>query len=247
MASGLYIEHQRDYHIGRWLFTLVLICMLSLVGWFAYHWYTTGEQPPIIPLPASALADTSVNENPLSQADIENHKVPTKHPRYISIPSLGVDKARVQSVGLTQYKTLAMPKNILDAGWYKESAFPGQGYGAVLLDGHSDGVSRDGIFAKLSELKNGDEIIIERGDGKKLTYTVVENQTESIKDANTTGMQRLLTPYDETAEGLGIIATTGKWIPRDKVFDKRVLIRAVVAEQPQEDNADKAQAKVLEE
>jgi hypothetical protein len=35
-------------------------------------------------------------------------------------------------------------------------------------------------------------------------------------------------PYDTSKEGLGLITNAGNWIPRDKVFDKRILLRAVL-------------------
>ena len=201
--------------------------MLSVAGWYGYKWFTTGEEPPVVPLPAAALADPSVDETKVTTADIESYTVPATHPRYISIPALGVMQARVQTVGITKNNTLDTPKNISDTAWYNKSAIPGSGYGAVLIDGHNGGISRDGVFANLNTLKSGDEITIERGDGKKIRYSVVENRTESLQDANTTGMKRLMTPYNSTQEGLGLITCAGNWIPRDKVFDKRVLVRAV--------------------
>ncbi len=225
--AGLYIEHRRELHLGRWLFILVFIVLIVMTGWFGYRWFTTGEKPPIVPLPASAMADPSVDEKPVTHEQVESYTVPKFHPRYISIPALGIAKARVQSVGLTEDNVLDTPRNISDTAWYKKSAFPGQGYGSVLIDGHSGGISRDGVFVHLDQLKTGDKIIIERGDGKRFTYSVVENKTESLQDANTTGMKRLMTPYDSDREGLGLITCAGNWVPRDHVFDKRILIRAV--------------------
>jgi LPXTG-site transpeptidase (sortase) family protein len=202
--------------------------MLSVAGWYGYKWFTTGEEPPVVPLPAAALADPSVDETKVTTADIENYTVPATHPRYISIPALGVMQARVQTVGLTKNNVLDTPKNISDVAWYNKSALPGSGYGSVIIDGHNGGISRDGVFANLNKLKAGDDITIERGDGKRITYNVVENRTESLHDANTSGMKRLMMPYDNTQEGLGLITCAGNWIPRDKVFDKRVLVRAVI-------------------
>jgi LPXTG-site transpeptidase (sortase) family protein len=211
----------------RWLSAFIVVSLIFAAGWYAYLWYTKGEKPPLVPLPASALADPSVSETPVSTTDIDNYTVPANHPRYISIPALGIDRARVQAVGLTKANVLDTPRNIADTAWYTKSALPGQGYGEVVIDGHNGGVSRDGVFAHLDNLADGDEITVTRGDGKQITYKVVENRTESLKDANTTGMQRLLTPYDTGKEGLGLITCAGNWVPRDKVFDKRILIRAV--------------------
>lgn len=226
--AGLYIESKRDFHWRLWLAILVAIALLASAGWLTYHWFTTGEKPPILPLPASALADPSVNETPVSKAQIASYKVPATHPRYISIPALNITKARVQSVGLTKNNLLDTPANIHDTAWYRDGAFPGQGFGAVIINGHNGGVSRDGVFVGLNKLKSGDRIIVERGDGKKITYVVTENRTESLAETNKTGMKRLLTPYDPAKEGLGLITCAGNWVPRDKVFDKRILVRAVV-------------------
>jgi hypothetical protein len=228
--SGLYLQRKREFGVSRWLFWVLLVAMLAIVTWYGYVWYTKGEKPPIIPLPASALADPSTDESPVTDEALESYKVEPTHPRYLSIPSLGIAKARVQSVGLTKYNTLDMPSNINDTAWYNEGAYPGQGYGSVLIDGHNIGVSHNGVFANLDNLKNGDEIIIERGDGKIFKYAVVENQTESIREANVSGMKRLLTPFEPAKEGLGIITDAGNWVPRDKVFDKRILVRAVAEE-----------------
>lgn len=174
--AGLYLEHKRDFHWRRWLLILVAVLLLAISGWMAYRWFTTGEKPPIIPLPASALADPSVNEETLSKEAIDNYKVSATHPRYISIPALNITKARVQSVGLTKNKLLDTPVNIHDTAWYREGAFPGQGYGAVIINGHNGGMTRDGVFAGLDKLKNGDQIIVERGDGKKITLSPGTNR-----------------------------------------------------------------------
>lgn len=227
MSSGLYIKQKSNRSVPKWILSAVVVAAILVAGWFTYKWFTTGEEPPLVPLPASALADPSVDESPVDLAMINEYTVPDSHPRYITIPALNVMKARVQSIGLTKDNTLDSPKNINDTAWYDKSATPGQGYGSVIIDGHNGGISRDGIFANLNKLKEGDQIIIERGDGEKFNYTVTENKTESLKDANTTGMQRLMTPYDTSKEGLGLITCAGNWVPRDKVFDKRILVRAV--------------------
>jgi len=225
--AGLHIQQKKEVKPLRWIILALLATLLILAGYYGYQWFITGEKPPVVPLPASALADPSIDESPVTQSMIDNYTVPATHPRYISIPALNVVNARVQSVGLTKTNTLDTPKNISDTAWYNKSATPGQGYGSVIIDGHNGGISRDGVFAGLDKLKKGDEIIIERGDGEKFTYTVVENKTESLKDANTTGMKRLMMPFDKSKEGLGLITCAGKWVPRDKVFDQRILVRAV--------------------
>lgn len=227
MAIGLEIDQKRDFRAVRWLIILGIVLLLVAIGYYGVMWYTTGARPPLVPLPAVAYADPTVNETPITKKQIDEYTVPATNPRYISIPSLNVSKARVVLVGLLPNNELDTPLHIDDTGWYDKSAFPGQGYGVVLIDGHNGGISRNGIFSHLDRLKNGDKITIERGDGKKMTYSIVENRTMSLKDANKTGMNRLLQPYDPEKEGLGLITCAGDWVPRDKVFNKRIMVRAV--------------------
>lgn len=231
MSSGLYINRKKERNIVHWAILGILASLIVVAIYYSYQWFTKGDQPPLVPLPASALADPRVDESPVSQAAIDTYTVPATHPRYISIPALNINKARVQQVGLTKDNLLDTPKNISDTAWYTKSALPGQGYGSVLIDGHNGGISRDGVFASLDKLNEGDEISIERGDGKQIKYKVVENRTMSLQQANTTGMKELMTPYESGKEGLGLITCAGKWVPRDKVFDKRILVRAVVVEE----------------
>ncbi len=229
--AGLYIKSKRRPKVViYWLLTLIIVGLIGVGGWFLFAWYMTGTKPPIIPLPASALANPSVDETPITKKQIDEYTVPATNPRYITIPSLGIEKVRVQTVGLTKAKDIDTPKNIGDTAWYNESAHPGQGYGVVVINGHNGGISRDGVFVGLGKLAQGDEIIVERGDGKVIHYEVVENKTESLAQANKTGMKRLFTPYDKTKEGLGLITCAGNWVPRNQVFDERILIRAVVVD-----------------
>ena len=113
-----------------------------------------------------------------------------------------------------------------------------------LLTAGANGPSLDGPAKAVASVptakleRKGDEIIIERGDGKKIRYSVMENKLETLMEANTSGMKRLMTPYDSTKEGLGLITCAGNWVPRDKVFDKRILIRAVAQQAETADNAN---------
>lgn len=227
MASGLYIHRKKDFHVSAWLVLGLALMALFSSGWLAYRWYTTGEVPPFVTLPASAIADTSVDESPISEQSRSNYSVAPRLPRYLSIPSVAVNKVRILSVGITGKDTLELPGNIHDVGWYKESALPGQGYGTVLLNGHSVGLSSKGPFVGLSNVTPKDKIIIERGDGRKVSYKVVDVKVEPLEYAITNGVKRLLTPYDKNKEGLGLISPTGNWIPRDETYSHRVLVRAV--------------------
>lgn len=229
MTPGLRIDQKRDHHIVRWLVLGFLLILFVVSLYHAYNWYTKGVLPPV-PVPAQAMADPSIDETTITDEQVNAHSVPAEHPRYISIPAIGIYKVRVMSVGLTKNNLLDTPKNINDTAWYNKSATPGSGSGAVVLDGHNGGVTKDGVFAQLSYLKEGDTIMIERGDGKQFSYEVASNETMSLQKANSTGMRDMIKSIDPTKEGLSLITCAGAWVPRDKVFDKRVMVRATATQ-----------------
>ncbi len=226
--SGLEIQHKRNYHVIRWAVALTLLAGVGIYAYFGLRWYSTGIESPL-PLPVAA-ADSSVDETPVTDEQIAKHSVATDAPRYVEIPKLGVTKARVTKVGLTDRRILDMPRTLDDTGWYTKSAKPGSGAGAVLIDGYAKGVSRGGTFEKLSILQKGDQVSVERGDSKIFTYEVYDVRTMPFEWVLKAGMKEMMYSVDPSKEGLSLIAPAGKWIPKDKVFDHRVLVRATIVE-----------------
>jgi len=228
MGTGLSIEPHKQRHYGRWLLALVVILAMLVSGYYVYQWYMTGMTPPI-PIPV-AKADPTVDESDIPQSEIDQYTVPAEEPKYISIDTLGVEKTRVFPVGTNDQNLLESPRNIHDAAWYKKSVTPGHGYGAVLINAHSGGISKNGIFTKLSTLKQGDEITVERGDGKLFRYSVIENQTMDLDEVNATGMKMMMQSAEPGSEGLNLITCAGKWVPSLGQFDQRVMLRAIAIE-----------------
>lgn len=225
MATGLEIAKQRETHVWRWGLLLLALIVLAGVGWFALRYYTTGLQPPI-PI-ALATPNANVDEREVTPQEKQQHSVEASHPRYISIPSLDITRARVLQVGVAPSGELDTPPNIHDVGWYNKSVTPGSGSSALLLDGHNGGPTKGGVFERLEDLGVGDLISIERGDGEKFNYEVVENKTLPLKSLNNGGMKRMSESASDSQEGLNIISCTGNWIPAQNTFDQRVTIRAV--------------------
>ena len=228
METGLQIQTKREFHLWHWVVAFIVVGIMCAAAWWGYSWYTKGTPLPI-PI-AAAKGDTSISEADVSAADIDNYSVAPDKPRYILLPTLGIGKTRIYPVGVTKQNILYTPRNINDAAWYNKSVTPGTGYGAVLINAHSGGISKDGVFANLGILKNGDIVKVERGDGKELNYRVVENQTMSLEEATTSGMKMMMQSADSSKEGLNLITCAGKWIPRLGQFDQRVMIRAVYAD-----------------
>ena len=219
----------------RKIFTIILvISWLSFAGFSAYYIYThfIDVKPEVITRVDPNGVEIKVDERPVTVQAKQEWTVPASHPRYISIPKLGIENARIVQLGIIK-KTgqLDAPVSIHEAGWYNGSALPGKG-GAMLMDGHNGGPNFGGIFEKLRDLKNGDEIIIERGDGKKLTYVVKDNRDMNVKDindpANKWGMATMTNSIEAGKEGLNIITCVGQWDERSQTFNERTMLRSVI-------------------
>ena len=77
----------------------------------------------------------------------------------------------------------------------------------------------------------GSDIIVERGDGQKITYEVKdvrEMTVDEINDENNKfGMSTMLDSFEPSKEGLNIITCVGDWDYSKNTFNKRVVLRAV--------------------
>ncbi|GAA0535830.1 hypothetical protein GCM10011581_24640 [Saccharopolyspora subtropica] len=120
----------------------------------------SGGYPPVAP-PASAAA-------PLASAAA----LPASEPVWLEIPRIGARSSLVP-LGLNPDRTVQVPP--LDqpmlAGWYKHGPTPGETGPAVIL-GHVNGNGEEGIFARLRELRPGDEILVGRRDGRVARFVV---------------------------------------------------------------------------
>jgi hypothetical protein len=210
------------------------VCWLLLIGYTGFYIYVNFIQTKDISSSSSqTVASHEVDETEVTQEKKDDYQVPNpSFPRYLSIPSLKISNARVVQIGtIKDTGQLDSPKSIYDAGWYTKSGLPGAGKGAVLIDGHNGGPTKGGIFENLGSLSKGSEIIIERGDGQRITYQVVDNREMSVEDinneSNPLGMKTMLNSMDPKKEGLNMITCVGDWDYAKNTFNKRVMLRAV--------------------
>ena len=173
---------------------------------------TTKKQPP----PTTALATVKPTYQSLA-----SYTVPANNPRYIKIPSLGVN-ARILNVSTDKNGALKTPNNVFDTAWYNQSNLPGEP-GAMLIDGHVSSWTSHGVFYGIKKLVGGDSISITRGDGKVFNYSVVSTK---IYDVNNVDMKAAVTPIDSTVPGLNLITCGGKVKPGTSEFNERVIVFA---------------------
>ncbi len=177
--------------------------------------------PPVLQRP-SETAPSSVKPSPVA---VKNYIVAPDLPRYITIPDIGVEKARIVRIGLTKDNQISNPNNIYDVGWYTGSSKPGLS-GAMLMFGHISNWTANGVFYNLKRLKLNDKIIVERGDGKTFTFVV---RATKVYPAHKVDMQAALSPIDTNAQGLNLITCTGKIIKGTSDFSERLVVYTSLA------------------
>lgn len=161
-----------------------------------------------------------------SATEVAEYRVAADRPRYLSIEKLGINKARVLPMGVNAAGELSTPNNIFDVGWYYNSGKPGKG-GTLLIDGHNGGPHVEGVFKALPALLEGDIIVIERGDGEIFKYSVVENNTIALSDANDYMATAIRTPTSGR-ESLTLISCAGEWSDQQKTYMSRQFVRAIL-------------------
>lgn len=175
---------------------------------------------------AVAVETESLDEEKPTKTQIEEYKVAADQPRYLSIPKLNIDKARIVAVGVKASGELGTPNNIFDVGWYNASGKPGQG-GVIVIDGHNGGPHVHGVFKDLPSLAAGDIIKIERGDGEIFEYKVVENETVLLSEANNYMKTAFKSP-EPGKESVTLISCTGEWSQKQGTYLSRQFTRAVL-------------------
>jgi sortase (surface protein transpeptidase) len=150
---------------------------------------------------------------------LANYTVAADHPRALYIDKLNV-RTRVLPMGIAGDGSIESPKAVFDAGWYTGSAKPGES-GAMFLDGHASGATRQGLMAYIDTLVVGDVVRIEKGDGTELLYEVVHVETVPLEGID---MNKVLSVYGDAESGLNIMTCTGTWIPEKLTYDHRVVV-----------------------
>jgi sortase (surface protein transpeptidase) len=217
------------------VWAVLVLAWVCLAGYVGFYLIQKATQKPGITTTVVNGVETTIDETPITEQAKNEHTVPADNPRYISIPDLGIQNARVVGIGLVKNTSqLDAPISIHDAGWYTASVKPGAGTGALLMDGHNGGPNYGGIFEKLGNLKAGAKIIIERGDGQKITYEVRDNRQMTVDEINNAdnkwGMSTMLNSIEAGKEGLNIITCVGQWLQDSQTFNSRVMLRAVRTE-----------------
>jgi hypothetical protein len=144
--------------------TAVLILGLSGVIYFGLNL----ETPATIRL----VGSSSVSAAPVKAAEDAVHTkvLPRSEPLNLHIEKINLDTT-LTPVGLEADGSIAMPDGFDIAGWYTHGPTPGE-LGPAVIVGHVDSTEGIAIFWRLRELMPGDEIIVDRQDGRTARFRV---------------------------------------------------------------------------
>lgn len=205
---------------------LLAVFFIRVAVWEdGYYREKEGSEREEIAAPSQHEQEDLVEEKP-TEEEVEEYFVPPDHPRYLTIERIGVYNARMIPVGVGAYGELDTPNNIFDVGWYESSGMPGQGK-TMLVDGHNGGPHVHGVFKDLPDLEIGDIIMVERGDGLKYRYTIVENSEVPIDKADAYMSTALRSP-EAGREAITLITCSGEWSQVQGTYMARQFVRAVL-------------------
>jgi hypothetical protein len=95
-------------------------------------------------------------------------------PVRLEIPAIGVD-AKIIRLGLNADRSLEVPTNFFEAGWWSGGPRPGEA-GAAVIAGHVDSQTGPAAFYRLRDLRPHDTIFVERRDGTRARFTVLGSE-----------------------------------------------------------------------
>ena len=205
---------------------LILIFLIRVAVWEdAYYREKEGSERDEAVI-VMGPEDEEIIEVPPTEEEVVEYKVAPDRPRYLTVEKLGVYNARILPMSINSKGELNTPNNIFDVGWYEASSKPGEG-GTMVIDGHNGGPHVHGVFKDLPSLGVGDIIQVERGDGVKYRYRVVDNVTVPLVEADNYMSKAMRSP-ETGKESITLISCTGEWSQTQKTYLSRQFTRAVL-------------------
>jgi hypothetical protein len=150
----------------------VAVFVLVLIGLGSREVVDSVTAAPLAPPPAPAAPAAPTT------TDVPRGLLPSP-PVLVEIPKL---KARSSLIPLRLNRDGSMEvppvEHPMQAGWYSYGPTPGE-VGPAVLVGHVDGREGAGIFYHLDRLVPGDEVVVTRRDGSRVTFRIRRVETVS--------------------------------------------------------------------
>lgn len=132
---------------------------------------------PATPSPAAPAGSTAGREAPGPEVPVSRATLPPAGstpaaPARILSPTIDVDLP-VVPVGIAEDGQMELPDTVREVGWYEYGPRPGDREGTTVLAAHVD-TRADGLgpFARLRELRRGDDLTVTDARGRERRYEV---------------------------------------------------------------------------
>lgn len=175
-------------------------------------------QPPHIKNVLSYSTDKP-SQSPIKASSYVSTAGPTE-PKYISLPTISA-QGFIQKVSIDQNGQIATPNNVNLAGWYVNSAAPGQP-GLSIIVGHVDGYTSPGIFLHLNKLQPGTAFTLQLGNGTILTYSVMQVTAVDASSA----VSVLFSQNPSVKSQLNLITCGGTFNSAARSYEQRIIVSA---------------------
>jgi sortase (surface protein transpeptidase) len=126
-------------------------------------------------------------------------------PVRVEVPAIGIS-ASVVPVGLNPDGSMEVPPTAL-AGWYRLGPAPGA-IGPAVLVGHVDSRAGPAVFYRLTALRRGDAVLVDRADGTQARFVISAITVVGKAEFPTAAV---FAPTDNAA--LRLITCTGSFDP----------------------------------
>lgn len=142
----------------------------------------------------------------------------------LHIPAIGVSATEVMDLAVDDTGEVEVPpvEQPMRLGWYAPGVAPGE-VGPHVMLGHVNGGGEDGIFARLHELRPGDDIHVPTASG---THSYIVDRVQTVpKDEFPTA-----DVYGDTEKPeLRLITCGGTWDPAAHSYEDQIIVYATEA------------------
>ncbi|EHR51278.1 sortase (surface protein transpeptidase) [Saccharomonospora marina XMU15] len=159
---------------------------LAMVVTAGTGWLNTGSGPTEPAAFGDASPRGSVVNSPRAhgaagtaprQGPPGNSRPATAAVREVRLPERDV-RIPVVAVGVAEDGTMRVPEDVRVAGWYRFGPKPGDPHGSAVISGHiNDREQGRGAFGVLTEVAEGEPVVVTMADGTAVRYRVAARRT----------------------------------------------------------------------
>lgn len=167
----------------------------------------------------SSTSSAPASVAPSGEVAEQSSSAPGSPPARLEIGAIGVE-SDVMGLGLQPDGSMEVPPGGFPAGWYTGSPTPGQ-LGPSIVAGHVDWDGSPGVFYRLRELEQGDDVTVVSQDGNTVRF-VVSAVEQYPKDAFPT--DKVYGDIDHP--GLRLITCGGQFDSDISSYDDNIVVYA---------------------